>query len=146
MNDDMSEIMQKINNMINNNQIPDNIKQMMNNVSSSSNSSQTSTNSNFSGNSSANSSDSSSNNFEADANKNSSEFPNFDMATLLKMKSIMDKMNQNGPDPRADLLRSLKPYLRESRKSKVDEYIKLFRIGKIFEMMGTLGGEKKNDV
>ena len=132
MNQDMSEVIQKINEMLKNNQIPDDIKHMMNQISSSS--SENPDSENFSSGNSESS------------NQNSSEWPNFDMATLLKMKSIMDKMNQNQPDPRSDLLRSLKPYLRDSRKSKVDEYIKLFRMEKIFEVMGPLGGEKKNDV
>ena len=40
---------------------------------------------------------------------------NFDMNTIMKMKSIMENMN-NKNDPRANLLYSLKPYLRDSKK------------------------------
>ena len=31
-------------------------------------------------------------------------------------------------------------------KNKVDQYIKLFSMGKAFEILNPLGGEKKNDV
>ena len=62
------------------------------------------------------------------------------------MKSIIDAMNKEKNDPRANLLKSLKPYLKESRKEKVDQYIQLFNMGKVFEILNPLGGEKKNDV
>ena len=62
------------------------------------------------------------------------------------MKSIIDSMNKQQNDPRANLLRSLKPYLKPSRKEKVDQYIKLFSMGKVFETLNPLGGENKNDV
>ncbi len=142
MSEDISDIMQKVNNMIKNNQIPDDLKNMLEQFSSKntfndvSNNTSNNTANNFSKNSSS----------QDNMNQNSSEMPDFDINTILKMKSIMDNMNQNQSDPRSNLLRSLKPYLRESRKNKVDEYIKLFRIGKIFEMMNTSGGEKKNDI
>ena len=68
------------------------------------------------------------------------------MDTMLKMKSIIDNMNRSQNDPRANLLKSLKPYLKPSRKDKVDQYIKLFSMGKAFEILNPLSGEKKNDV
>lgn len=146
MSEDISDIMQKVNNMIKNNQIPDDLKNMIEQFSSNNSSKNT-----FNG-ASNNTSNNTANNFSKNSpsqdntNQNSSEMPDFDINTILKMKSIMDNMNNNQSDPRSNLLRSLKPYLRESRKNKVDEYIKLFRIGKIFEMMNTSGGEKKNDI
>ena len=147
MSEDISEILQKMNNMLQNNQIPDDIKNMLGQLSSSNSSSNNSSNNNSSNDNSSNNSSSNSNSSNNNSsNNNSSEMPNFDMDTLLKMKSIMDNVNSSQSDPRSNLLRSLKPYLRESRKNKVDEYIKLFRMGKIFEMMSSSGGEKKNDV
>ena len=62
------------------------------------------------------------------------------------MKQVMESMNSNKNDPRSNLLMSLKPYLKESRKKKVDQYVKLFGLGKAFEMLNSLGGENKNDV
>ncbi|MCI9177819.1 MAG: hypothetical protein HFJ28_04530 [Clostridia bacterium] len=128
MSDDMSDIMQKLNDMIKNDQIPDNIKNMMNQF----------------GATSSNKNDLSSS--ENTTENNKTEDFNLDMGTILKMKSIMDSMNKEQNDPRANLLKSLKPYLKSSRKQKVDQYIKLFGMGKIFEIMNPMGGEKKNDV
>lgn len=74
---------------------------------------------------------------------NSSNFTsNIDMNTILKMKSIMDKMQSNKDDPRANLLRSLKPYLKESRKSKIDQYVQLLNMTNIMEIFNENGGEK----
>ena len=50
------------------------------------------------------------------------------------MKNVFDKMNNTKDDPRANLLLSLKPYLKESRKEKVEQYVKLFSMGKIIEV------------
>lgn len=126
MSEDMSEIIQKMNEMLKNNEIPDSIKNMMGNLNLNANdmSSKTST--------------------EQSSSENS--VPNFDMDTMLKMKTIIDNMNKTQNDPRANLLKSLKPYLKPSRKDKVDQYIKLFSMGKAFEILNPLGGEKKNDI
>lgn len=126
MSEDMSEIIQKMNEMLKNNEIPDSIKNMMGNLN-------------------LNSNDMSS---KASTEQSSSEnsVPNFDMDTMLKMKTIIDNMNKTQNDPRANLLKSLKPYLKPSRKDKVDQYIKLFSMGKAFEILNPLGGEKKNDI
>lgn len=79
-------------------------------------------------------------------NSNSSDFSNMfsgiDMNTILKMKGIMEKMNQKKDDPRSNLLLSLKPYLKRSRQDKVDQYIQLFNMGSILENMNFMGGEK----
>ena len=131
-NNDMSNIMNQINNMIKNNEIPDDIKNMINNFSnSSSNSNSTSNTSNSNNNSSE---------------ENTSSTPDIDINTILKMKQIMDSMNSNKDDPRTNLLMSLKPYLKESRKEKVDQYVKLFGLGKAFEVFGALGGENNKNV
>lgn len=66
-------------------------------------------------------------------------FSNIDMNTILKIKQIMEKMNQNKNNPRSNLLLSLKPYLKESRKQKVDQYIQLLNMGSIMENFN-LGG------
>lgn len=134
MSDDISEMMKKMSEMLKNNEIPDNVKSIISNLSSKS--------------SEANTSSENGNSF----NKNStsensnSDFPDIDLNTMLKMKSIIDSMNKQQNDPRANLLRSLKPYLKPSRKEKVDQYIKLFSMGKVFETLNPLGGENKNDV
>ena len=88
-----------------------------------------------SGSSSNNSFDKNTNNVE---NKNTI---NFDFNTFIKLKSVMDKMNSM-PDQKENLLKSLKPYLRESRQSKIDQYINLFKIGKILDTLKQTDGDK----
>ena len=71
----------------------------------------------------------------------SSNSPNIDMNMLFKMKSIMEKMQTSKNDPRSNLLLSLKPYLKESRKSKVEQYVQLLNMTKIMEAFSENGGE-----
>ena len=130
---DMSNIMNQINSMLQNNEIPDDIKNMFNNFKNSSNSPKSEKD------------DKNSSNFN-NSSDNSSSTPEIDINTILKMKQIIDSMNSNKDDPRANLLMSLKPYLKDSRKKKVDQYVKLFGLGKAFETLNFLGGENKNDV
>ncbi len=125
MSEDMSNLMNQISNMIKNNEIPDEIKNMMNSL-----------------NSNASNSTESSSSQDTSSSENKT-MPEFDMATIMKMKKIMDSMKESRNDPRTNLLKSLKPYLKESRKEKVDQYIQLFGMGKVFEMLGPLGGEKQ---
>ena len=130
MNEDMSEIFKKMNEMLKNDEVPDSVKSLLNSLSSNAN-------------------DISSKEFsrEGTTSENSEQnFSNFDLDTMLKMKAIIENMNKGQNDPRANLLKSLKPYLKQSRKNKVDQYIKLFSMGKAFEILNPLGGEKKNDV
>ena len=145
---DMSNIMNQINSMLQNNEIPDDIKNIINNFKNSSNSPKSEKDDKNS--SSPNSSSSSNNLNDLDNSNNPSDTgsstPEIDINTILKMKQIMDSMNSKKDDPRANLLMSLKPYLKDSRKKKVDQYVKLFGLGKAFETFNFLGGENKNDV
>ena len=61
----------------------------------------------------------------------------------MKMKSIIDKMNIKD-DPRSNLLESLKPYLKESRKSKIDQYIQLMNISRVMDVFPFMGGDQAN--
>ena len=67
------------------------------------------------------------------SNSGGFDFNNIDMNTILKMKSIMEKLNSKD-DPRSNLLYSLKPYLRESKKEKLDQYANLLNIAKLSEL------------
>lgn len=68
------------------------------------------------------------------SSNNAFDFSNIDMNTILKMKSVMEKMN-NKNDPRSNLLYSLKPYLREGKKEKLDQYANLLNVAKIAELL-----------
>ena len=130
MNDDMSNLMEQINNMMKNNQIPDDIKNIINSMSQ---------NSSNSGNTDSKNKDTSS----SENTSSDSSMPEFDMATIMKLKRVMESMKSSSNDPRANLLQSLKPYLKESRKEKVDQYIQIFGMGKVFEMLNPLGGDSR---
>lgn len=73
-----------------------------------------------------------SNNINSENNSNSFDF---DINTILKMKSILDKINNNN-NPRNNLLYSLKPFLRDDKKEKLDQYIKISNILSIIELLG----------
>ena len=68
---------------------------------------------------------------------------NIDMNTLLKLKSVMEKMKQNQNNPRSQLLYSLRPYLRDSRKNKLEQYIQLLNMSDLIDVLGIMGGENK---
>ena len=51
----------------------------------------------------------------------------FDISTLLKFKNIFDKAN-NKNNPRNQLLSSLKPFLNDKRKEKLEQYTKIANI------------------
>lgn len=140
MNENMSEMINNFSKMMNNQNIPDNMKNMFNNFNTSNPKNNNTNNTDFNNNT---------NNFTENNNStNSSDtnniFGNIDMGTLLKMQQIMSSLNDKQNDSRANLLNSLKPYLKEHRKKKVDQYIQLMKMGKIFEIMNPLGGDNKN--
>lgn len=96
------------------------------------------------GNQSSNSnSNSSSNGKQTTGNTGNFDFNNIDMNTILKMKSIVEKMNSSN-DPRSNLLYSLKPYLREERKGKVDQYANLLNFAKIAELLKNDNNKENN--
>lgn len=84
-----------------------------------------------------------SNNSNTQNSNNNFDFSNIDMNTILKMQSIMSKMN-NSNDPRSNLLQSLKPYLREERKAKVDQYANLLNVAKIAELFNNTNQNNDN--
>ena len=74
------------------------------------------------------------NNSSNNANSNSFDFNNLDMNTVMKISSAFNKMNDKN-DPRTNLLYSLKPYLRETRQNKLDQYVNLLNVSKIAEIL-----------
>ncbi len=122
--EDTSNVFENLNNFAEQNNIsPDTINSLFNMLNNS--------------NSTQNSNSSDSNNNQSSFNSNG-----IDLDTILKMKSIIDKMNTKD-DPRSNLLQSLKPYLNDSRKSKVDQYIQLLNMSKVLDVFPFMGGESK---
>lgn len=67
---------------------------------------------------------------------------NFDIDTIIKFKSIFEQINCNN-NPRNSLLRSLKPYLRNERKEKLEQYIKIANILGVISILNESNGDKK---
>lgn len=137
MSEDMSDMMQKLSGMLAGKEVPDNIKSMLQNFTANKSSESTSSTTSPE---EAHTTDSSN---ESENTETNNPFGNIDIGTIMKMKSIMDKMNQKKDDPRSNLLLSLKPYLKPSRKQKIDQYIQLFSMTEILEAFNSTGGEKK---
>ena len=122
-------------------QIPPEMLQNFSNMMSSNGANNSNNNANKS--SKSNSTNDSTNNFSNNNGNNNFDFSKIDMNTIMKMKSIMDKMNTTN-DPRTNLLNSLKPYLREERKSKLDQYANLMNVAKIAELFNSENNTKEN--
>jgi len=114
VNEDLSNIFEKLN--INKDSIS---PEMINNIMNMFNNTSSSNDSQYSENSS----------------------PDIDIDTILKMKTIMDKMNTKNDDPRSKLLNSLRPYLKQSRQNKLDQYMQLMNLSKIIDILPFIGGD-----
>ena len=90
--------------------------------------------------------DSTQNTSSSDSNNSGFDFSNIDMNTIMKFSSAFSKMNNSKNDPRANLINSLKPYLRDEKKGKVDQYMNLLNVSKIAEIMKENNKENNNNV
>ena len=70
---------------------------------------------------------------------------NIDMNTIKNISSIMGNMNNTKNGPRANLLASLKPYLRDSKESQLDNYMNLLNVTKIAEIMKNTNTNNKEN-
>ena len=121
--EDMSDIISEFSKIIEKNGIPDNLKDIIGNINN--------TNDNTCNNSTKNSDDVSSFNLN-----------NIDIQTFLKLKNALDKLNSKD-NPNTKLLLALKPYLKDSKKEKLDQYIKLMNISSLLEVFNNNEGDKK---
>ena len=93
-----------------------------------------------------NSSNNKQNNKETDSNSTHNfDFSKIDMNTMMKITSMLNNMN-NKDDPRTNLIYSLKPYLRDSKKEKIDQYANLLNITKMADLFNkTNPGQQSHD-
>ena len=146
MDGDMNDIFQKLNSILSDKETSDNLKNILNNFSSSNNSSTESTEEKTNTHTTQNSNNQNNTTQTSSSSNNGSAIPEFDINTIIKLKSIMDNFNNNKNDPRSNLLLSLKPYLANKKKEKVDQYIKFLNLAKVIEVMNPMaGGENKNE-
>lgn len=156
---DMSDLMKNFSYIMNGKEIPDNIKEMLNSFANKSNNSSSNmadgssdnTTKNIASNVSNNANNKeqsnnshfdtqesyhrNSNNSSDNCAENSSPFDGIDFDTMMKMQKIISSMNSSSNSSGANLLRSLKPYLKPSRQAKVDECIQLLSLEKAFSLM-----------
>ena len=124
--------MKNIKNMVDNGNISDAISnispEMIQNFSKmlSNQNSNNHTNTNNSQN--INSSQNTNPNTQNNSNQSNFDFSNIDPNTIMKLSSVIGKMKNTKDDPRANLLNSLKPYLRDTKKEKLDNYINLLKL------------------
>lgn len=131
------DMINNLTSMLKNGNIPDNLKEMVSSFSNNSKEQQENKSStNIDPNMISSLFSSFNTNTSSNSEENSNSGSNIDMETILKMKSIIDKMNKNQNDPRSNLLRSLKPYLRSSRKNKLDQYVKLLSMTSVMDVFG----------
>lgn len=144
-NEDMSDFIQKLSAMMNNSNNA-NSANIDGNQDISSNLNETSYENlqNILSNMNFNSNDTNENN-EENYNNSNNNF-NFDFETIMKMKTVMDKLNSTKNSPEANLLLSLKPYLNNNRKQKLDQYMQFLNISKVFEAFNSNGGANNNDI
>lgn len=142
----MQNLFAQVNQMLQNGNIPDELKNIVNNMNNSSTANENSSTASSKNVSNNNNSQQSNEPNNSDSSSGDFNFSDIDINTLLKMKQVMEAMNSNKDDPRANLLLSLKPYLKKSRQDKVEQYVKLFGIGKAFEAFGSLGGDVKHEL
>lgn len=138
-NEDMSNIIQKLNSMANNSNTEssnnqdtsssqaglENLQYILSNINMGSNEQK---NSNEENNNSSN------NGF------------NIDFETIMKMKNVMDKVNSTKNSPEANLLLSLKPYLNNNRRQKLDQYMQFLNISKVIEAFNFGNGGNNSDI
>lgn len=140
--------MDKLKSLLNNENIPDELKSILSNLNSNNNNNTKNTSS-ISPDTINNLMSMLKNNKNSNSNTNSNPESdsytdtNIDFETIMKLKNMMDKMNSKD-DPRSKLLISLKPYLKESRKNKVDQYIQFLNMSKVFNIFSK--GDKKNEI
>ena len=130
-------------------QIPPEMIQNFSNMMSSNNTNKDSNNGNnvdtFNSNNNNNNYNTSANN-TSDNGNNNFDFSKIDMNTVMKLTSVINKMNSTN-DPRTNLLNSLKPYLREERKGKLEQYANFMNVAKLAELFNSenQSKEKKSD-
>lgn len=153
MDGDMNDIFQKINTALEDPNMSNNLKNILSNFSSSDKKDNDTENSNSTSKENGSgeykeNSDShhkTNNSSSAENRKSNSGIPEFDLNTILKIKSIMDSLNNSENDSRSNLLLSLKPYLSDHKKDKIDQYVKFLRLAKVFETLNPMGGDSSTN-
>ena len=126
-NIDMNSLLKKAQEMVNNNQVPPELQNVVNNFNSVQNSKPNET----------------SNLTHTDSTVQRSN-DSISSSDIKKMSELLVKIkNQSSNDDISHLLYALKPYLRNQKQEKIDNYVKLIQMGKMAQFLDIFGGEKK---
>lgn len=148
MSDNLADAFNNLKKMVDSGNIPSEVQGLVNNLNSGNGDSKQTLNNMLSQvspemlnnlSSMLQSSNSNNSNFGSSGSNNSSKTGsnngfNLDAETIMKMGSIINSMNQKDSASN-NLLYSLRPYLRDSRKDKLDQYANLLNVAKIAEVM-----------
>lgn len=124
-NNDFDELVKKAQTMINNNQVPPEIATMMKSMNQNDNNNNSQNNINNNGKNNLN------NSSQNNINNNN-------------LNNINNLNNLISSDNISNLLEALRPYMRDSKKEKIDEYIKLVKMGKAANLFNMLNNNKGN--
>ena len=64
-----------------------------------------------------------------------------DMETMMKFAKMMSAMNSRKNHAETNLLYALKPFLRGSKKEKLDQYVEVLKISSLLNEMNQSGGD-----
>ena len=81
-------------------------------------------------------------NSDADANI-SNDNETVDMETMMKIAKMMSAMNSSKNNAETNLLYALKPFLRDEKKEKVEQYAQVLKMSTMFHEMNQSGGSSK---
>ena len=81
-------------------------------------------------------------------NSNNNSANNFempDMETIMRLSKIMKSINSNENNAGANLLYSLKPFLRESKQEKLNQYVNMLKISSVISELNKNNSNEKHD-
>lgn len=122
--DDMSNLVKQVSELIEKDGIPENLKEVINSLRTDNQNPQK----------------------KEDSQDSAPSFNlnGIDPSMLLKMSSIMNGMNFKD-NSRSNLLSSLSPYLKDSKNSKMGQYLQLLSIVGMMDGFKNTGGDVKSD-
>lgn len=94
----------------------------------------------FNNNNNSNNNTNTNTNTNTNSNSNNNTFSGIDPSFLLKAQKVMSSVTRD--DPKKNLLLSLKPFLRQSRQDKINEYISMLSIISAIEAFSDKGSDK----
>lgn len=71
-----------------------------------------------------------------DSSANVPDINNSGLNEIMQLRSMIESMTSGRNDPRTNLLRALRPYMREERKQSIDSAVRLMGIANIIKMLG----------